>query len=466
MDRMSILTITKDIPSNVKIKDGKVICTEHGQQEVGMYCKKCGVLVCTGCIEFRHRSHEIVSVKSQAVEDRKLLLRTIPGLKQTFIPSLKDNLKSIKESRDSTKAEFSKLIEQINARSLELIKEIHKVRDRMIQECKANQEKTTTFLNETESKTLNGISTLEKSMKYCEELLRQERADRNAEIILERIDLDSNLDEFPNKSPKLGYPNFHPGLNDENVLKHMFGGFRGQFKRDFDAVIPYTKLTAITKKLKPNIVAAFKYKTDIRAMCIVDVNTAWLVPISQYNELVKVDRSGRELERRSTGFQVYDFTLTKNQDILATNSENKSLIQLTDDGGHKEVADLPLRPRGLSAYVELELQEQIIPAKIQKKHSFRDVCCDSLGNIIISDEKYNEIVVLTKHGGKKCLLTHRLQRTGGLNINPHFYRPSCLGLDGDGKLWVLQKQGITVVDLYSQWMPGYSRQPLTSNTPR
>jgi ligand-binding sensor domain-containing protein len=88
-----------------------------------------------------------------------------------------------------------------------------------------------------------------------------------------------------------------------------------------------------------------------------------------------------------------------------------------------------------------------------------------LGNIIISDEKSSEIIVLTKHGGRKCLLTNRLQRVG-LNLTPHFYRPSSLGLDSDGKLWVLQKQGITVVDLYSQWMPTVPRPPLIANTPR
>lgn len=546
---------TKDIPSTIKRKDGKVVCTEHGAEEVGMYCKKCGVLACASCVEIRHRSHDIVSVKNQAIEDRKTLMRTLPGIKQTFVPSLRDNLKSIKETRDTSKTEFSKLIEHINARSLELIKEIHNVRDRIIQECKSNQEKTTTFLNDTETKITNGIIALEKATKSCEEVLKQDRPDRNAELVLERIELDHNLDEFHNKSPKMAFPIFHPGIHDENMIKHIFGGLKGQFKRDLDAVIPFRKMSGMTRKLKPNIVSSFRYRTDIRTMCVVDPTTAWLVPISQYNELVKVDRTGREFERRTTGFQIYDLTLTTNQLLLATNAERKSLIQINEDGSYKEVTDLPLRPRGLSSCKngdlllclcdavdfpihkegkrqvvrldkkyftkltiesydghrsftlpdrvcenvngdiciidrtgggnshlsvftgkgkflfsypddQLEQQEQIIPNNILKKHSFRDVCCDSLGNIIISDEKYNEIVVLTKHGGKKCLLTHRLQRTGGLNIMPHFYRPSNLGLDSDGKLWVLQKQGITVVDLYSNWTPAISRVPIMANTPR
>jgi hypothetical protein len=545
---------TKEVPNIIKKKDGKVICSEHGEEEVGMYCKQCGALVCSGCIEIRHRSHDILSVKSQALEDRKTLMRLIPGIKQNVIPSLRDNIKVIKESRDSTKAEFGKLIEQINERSLELIKEIRIVRDHMIQDCKSNQEKTTAFLNETEAKILNGIHVLEKSMKSCEDVLRHERADRNSEIVLERIELDSTLEEYPNKSPKLGFPVFQAGLSDENVMKHMFGGFRGNFKYDFDPNIPFRKYSAMAKKLKPNIVSSFKYKTDIRAMCIVDTNSVWLAPINQYNELVKVDRTGRELERRNTSFQVYDIAITNSQILLATNAVKKSLMQITEDGIQKEVADLPLRPRGLYACkngdillclcdavdfpihkdgkrqvvrmdkdyvikltiesyeggrlftlpdrvaenvngdicvidrtgggnshlcvfssigkfrysypdISFEQQEQAIPGHALKKHSFRDVCCDSLGNIIISDEKSSEIIVLTKHGGRKCLLTNRLQRAG-LNLTPHFYRPSSLGLDSDGKLWVLQKQGITVVDLYSQWMPTVPRPPLIANMPR
>ena len=342
-DRQSLNSIQRK-------KGGDVVCQYHDDAHVVMFCKTCDQLVCDECIKSSHKPHDLEAINKQALEDKAQLSSQIPLVKNTTIPGLKEHIKSIGQTKDKSVKDFEQLANKIVTRTNDLIRNIEKSRDHMLQLCRRDQEKARTFLTELEENMTNGIEALEQSLSAAEEVVKTGSSKAPA-LIQSRLRLHWDIQEFKKRHAQIEIPEFISGSSYDNSIEQMIGVFSGALHlKTSEELLSKNLLKGkpfSTWKVRPTLMAVLPLKYDIRSASSVKSDTMLMVPVTRKRLLITMSSNGRTRETEMAEHRIYDMSHSIGNEFIATDADSKTIFKFKLDGTVVDKKELRSIPRGI-----------------------------------------------------------------------------------------------------------------------
>ena len=343
-------TDMRSLNSVQRKRGGDVVCQEHNDNPVVMFCKTCDQLVCDECIKNSHKPHDLEAINKQGLEDKVHLSQQIPLVKNTTMPGLKEHIKTISKTKEKSGKEFEELMNKIMSRTSELIKKIEKYRDSMIQICRKDQERARAFLTDLEEKMTTGIKVLEQSLVAAEEAVKSGAA-KSAALIQSRLKLQWDIQEYKKRHAQVEIPEFISGSPYDNSVEKLIGVFSGGLHLKTREELLSKTLTKAKPfsswKIRPNLVAALPLKYDIRSASTVKNDTMLMVPVTRKRLLITMAASGQSRETEMSDHRIYDMSQSIGSEFVATDADNRTVIKFKLDGTVIDKRDLKSIPRGI-----------------------------------------------------------------------------------------------------------------------
>lgn len=425
-------------------KGGDVVCQEHNDTPVVMFCKTCDQLVCDECIKNSHKPHDLESLNKQSLEDKMQLSQQIPLVKNSTMPGLKEHIKSIGQTKEQSAKDLEQLMNKIMTRTTELIKMIEKSRDQMLQSCRKDQERARIFLSDLEEKMTSGIKALELSLASAEEVVKSGNA-KGAALIQTRLQLNWDIREYKKRHAQIEIPEFVSGSSYDHSIDKMIGVFSGGLHlKTRDELLSKALLKAkpfSSWRMKPYLVAALPLKYDIRSASTVKSDTMLMVPVTRQRLLITMAANGQSRETEMSDHRIYDMSQSIGNEFIGTDADNKTILKFRLDGSVTEKKELRSIPRGIHVCKNGEVLMCLcdtIDFKTQRGKR-KIVRMDEQLNIVNSDDLNNVEYtlpdrVVQNDNGDICVI----DRIGG----------------GSSRLFVLNKDG-TLKFVYPHESPEY-----------
>ena len=287
----------KEMEKKEKIE---LYCNVHPTEIIIAFCDTCQKAVCFECSRDVHKEHKCYKMENKAVESRNKIPKICALIHSKKIPELQNSLDKIKMCKTQV-SKTDEVIEKIHKRANELMAIIMEERDLLIEQCK---------------------------------------------IVLFERKLNNQIRDFKPKSLiSHSVPKFKTGKTDRTAMKTMVGTVACDNNLE-DMASRAEELVGIQTKL----VSSIRYSSkNIASFSFQDNDKAWMYPVESTVGAI-VDIKGTEHKRFDFGIELSDMTVTNKNIILATDTVNKRIVRITNNGIVKEIVNTtPLQPHGLCA---------------------------------------------------------------------------------------------------------------------
>ncbi|XP_065939081.1 tripartite motif-containing protein 3 isoform X1 [Magallana gigas] len=194
-------------------------CTKHSSKLCELYCKQCGIPICTTCLSSEeHSGHTFIEISKNIDSKKELIQKDLQELEKSIYPKYQE-IASINQVQKSALNENSqKLTTEIDKHGVDLHREINTI----IRNMKSNVEETDTkhlaVLDKQEDEIKHTISEITQTITELKTLLDSNDVSRVSAY-------KSRNDEFRRLPPKLtvSLPSFTPQKINKEQLYQQFG---------------------------------------------------------------------------------------------------------------------------------------------------------------------------------------------------------------------------------------------------
>ncbi|XP_066269863.1 tripartite motif-containing protein 3-like [Branchiostoma lanceolatum] len=151
-----------------KKEESKDLCVLHLSEEIKLYCQQCDVPVCNECLDQKHSDHRTISLK-KAVQERKTPVQALidEGRNNlvtycTFVKSLRDKEKTLKEQKQQTK-------DSIIAAYSQMMQKLADSRDHLLSEVEENDKENMEIIQKERDRVLLDVSELSAACDRADE---------------------------------------------------------------------------------------------------------------------------------------------------------------------------------------------------------------------------------------------------------------------------------------------------------
>ena len=329
----------KEMEKKEKIE---LYCNVHPTEIIIAFCDTCQKAVCFECSRDVHKEHKCYKMENKAVESRNKIPKICALIHSKKIPELQNSLDKIKMCKTQV-SKTDEVIEKIHKRANELMAIIMEERDLLIEQCKTSQLSQEKYYQIAENVTRKYIDLYNASLHEADDVVK---STNTIEVVLFERKLNNQIRDFKPKSLiSHSVPKFKTGKTDRTAMKTMVGTVPCDNNLE-DMASRAEELVGIQTKL----VSSIRYSSkNIASISFQDNDKAWMYPVESTVGAI-VDIKGTEHKRFDFGIELSDMTVTNKNIILATDTVNKRIVRITNNGIVKEIVNTtPLQPHGLCA---------------------------------------------------------------------------------------------------------------------
>lgn len=326
-----------------KAEDVHFSCSIHPTELVMAFCDTCQKAVCFDCSREEHREHKCFKMENKAIDARRDIPKLTSQIQGKKLPELLSLLEKIKTCKSEV-TKTDQVLEKINKRANELMAVIMDERDALIDLCKKSASAQERYYQIEESVTRRYIDLYNVSLQEASDTAKSKN---NIEVVMFDCKLRKQIRDFkphPLRSPC--NPKFKIGRTDRSVIQNMIGSVTCDDTFADATSVPAGELIGLQTK----VVSSMRYSClNITSLCFQQNNQAWLHPVESTIGAI-IDIKGTELKRFDFGAELSNLTVTPKNVILATDTVNKHILRITNNGILQEVLNTsPLQPHGIHA---------------------------------------------------------------------------------------------------------------------
>lgn len=317
-------------------------CSEHPREIVIAFCDTCQKAVCFDCSRESHRDHKCFKIENKAVEARQNIPKLCAQIENKKLPTLVTTLDKINHCKSQV-SKTDEVIDKIHRRANELMAIIMEERDSLIDQCKQSSISQEKYYQIEDSVVRRFIDLYSLSLHEASDVVK---STNNIELVLFESKLKSQIRDFkPRAIRPSSTPKFKSGRSDREVIKNMIGLVTcdGNFA-------DMTSLAGELVGIQVKLVSSVRYSClNVASFCLQDNELAWINPAESTIGGV-IDSKGTEHKRFDFGAELSDLTITDKNVILGTDTKNKHIVRVANNGILKEVLNTsPLQPHGIHA---------------------------------------------------------------------------------------------------------------------
>ena len=452
-------------------------CLEHNRKECVCWCQTCGKAACMDCVTKSHRGHEFTELETILQDKRATLQQELKNLESNKLKEWQDLMMKAKKMTSDFSGQVDEIEKRIEERAKEFHTRVEEIKETYKKQLNELKISNLDILQKQEKMVSDGLEKVKQEIKECEDRLRSS----DMESLLEHEGAKSDKKDTLPKLSCVTPPVLTPSQINTKALTEMFG----------QLTVPPTQLIP-----KPSTQSEFDTKTINTSVICVGSGEAWVRTDDRTIQLV--DKHGEVKDTIHTDFDFGDMVLSPQGDILLTDYDNNCIKAISGDKTIKTLFKAQWTPYGLcylhSGDIAVTFHDEgrvviySASGKIIKeldKELFRDpwwvaqskvnsdlyisddgagtvvaldkdyrvwyeytgqgdggdfhprgLCTDSVGHVLITDQRNNRVHILDRDGRFRQFL---LTKEQGL------WRPVRIDVDNEGNAWVGDYNGVKVV---------------------
>lgn len=301
-------------------------CDIHVSQDLIFYCESCNFCVCETCVEMGHFSHSVTKVKDIVQVFDQKLSEVLASIRYTQIPQIRSKVKLVNSNKEENKKQGEIAEENINARMDDLVQEINKLREKLIDESKELQMINEEHLNEVETLLTADLEQLELLYNECKQVLV---SGSDVQKIKSELSVSSDLDELLSHDTDivLSFPLFYKGDIDIKYFQKAYGFIDTKIvsSTEFESNI------FSIDEANVDIISSFNHKSkDILSILTFSDDTAWVHCRGEFNN-EEIDNNGKIRKVLTFSYMVNDLAYFSEEEIFVGAGNTTFIYKMTKD---------------------------------------------------------------------------------------------------------------------------------------
>ncbi|XP_052079461.1 uncharacterized protein LOC127717731 [Mytilus californianus] len=293
-------------------------CQIHKRKLNCMFCRTCDNLVCPECITDSHKKHDLVSI-DKACNEKKRELKELESKFSDTLTLCKIEDSKVNDFKTKYEQFFAESVQKINQQEKLIIDEVRKYAKALREQLETEKQRIEKSITEKEKNIAEVKENLLNKQSNIQEVLDSNQAAKVFSIYPEFSEKEipySSFKAFPEETK-----DFVPTEENLKTISNLFGSLQ---KTKLPKGLPQVNLDLIKS-----------YTTDqnmVHRMVILDDKTAWT---SNYMTptLCKINIDDTIKTVKEISVQVYDMSLTDNNDVLLSLFASSDVSLLTTKTG-------------------------------------------------------------------------------------------------------------------------------------
>lgn len=336
-------------------------CTIHKDETLKFYCKICFLPLCTACKLTKHEGHKTRDLKVEIAEQRENLPFKLSQIRASFLPQLKQQIKTLDEQNKLMADNLKGTIENVQKRSRVMKEEIDRTSNKLVEKLKTKEKRENSKIEEKRQTITNYIRSATTALTSGERIAQNGSDFEVMELYQKLMNLSKQIQELQRKKPMKIQYSFQDGQMSSVQLESMFGGYResgGQGDITKSAKKSKTPRSSrsvpsiqIVPELHARLLTSFTCKgvpgNKVSSIAPINDSEAWLCFGWATNEIYLYNKDGFRRKRLVFKQPVDDIAVDKDGNLVVSTFTG-SVVRLVDRTLQvRDFFQCPLRCRGL-----------------------------------------------------------------------------------------------------------------------